>query len=59
MKESGDLTVVERLRAQLRGLVQEVPPELEMCEFFCGRSSCQGEDWDRCLLRKSRPASLN
>lgn len=59
MKEPGDVTVVEWVRAHLRGLVQEVPPDLETCEFYCGRSNCHGRDWDHCPLRLSRPASLN
>jgi hypothetical protein len=34
-----------------RYVIQDVPPELEFCEFGCSRRRCEQGNWDRCPNR--------
>lgn len=37
----------------LRNQIQEVPPELAVCEFECRRTDCTVRNWRVCPLRKA------
>ncbi|SFK12177.1 hypothetical protein SAMN05444581_102221 [Methylocapsa palsarum] len=42
----------ERIKIFLeKHVIQDVPPELEFCEFGCSRRNCEQGNWTRCPNR--------
>jgi len=59
MRVAARIQTFGRVLVEFLGLVQDVPEDLEVCEFHCAQSSCKQGDWDVCPLRKARPLSFN
>ncbi len=59
MREVGKSTVIDWIVSRLRGLVQDVPDHIEVCEFHCSQPNCLQGNFDSCPLRKARTSYLN
>lgn len=43
----------------IKGLVQDLPPEMNACETDCGHRVCAGDHWEECPFRLQRLQTLN
>ena len=40
-------------------IVEEVPPEIALCEFDCPKTRCSFKEWETCPRRLRKPAKKN